>query len=367
MNAQASAHDGVRARTIGPVRIVGSGLLGASIGLGLREIGVDVVLTDASPAALSLAIDYGAGRAATPDDAPQLIVVSVPPDVTAQVVADELVAFPDAVVTDVASVKGAVRAQLDALGADVSRYLGSHPMAGRERGGAIMARTDLFVGRPWVLCAEQATQADAQLLVESLALDLGATPVTMTTAEHDESVALVSHLPQVVASLLAARLTGNDDALRLTGQGLRDTSRLAASDPELWAQILSANADPVVAQLELLSNDLTAFIAALRNAEASGMKRQMAQFIAVGNRGVASIPGKHGSADRFSTITAIIDDTPGELARLLTDMGELGINIEDMRLEHSPGAQVGFVELAVLPAVAERASSDLLQRGWRLV
>lgn len=367
MNAHASAHEGVRARTRGPVRIVGTGLLGASIGLGLREIGVDVVLADASPAALSLAIDYGAGRAATADDAPQLVVVSVPPDVTAQVVARELVSFPDAVVTDVASVKGAVRAQLDALGADVSRYIGSHPMSGRERGGAIMARTDLFVGRPWVLCTERGANTDAHTLVESLALDLGATPVTMTTEEHDRSVALVSHLPQVVASLLATRLTGQNDALRLTGQGLRDTSRLAASDPELWVQILAANSTPVVSELTALRNNLDGFINALSNADQPGMRRQIAQYISDGNQGVASIPGKHGSADRFSTVTAIIDDKPGELARLLADMGELGINIEDMRIEHSPGAQVGFIEVAVLPEVATRASSDLTERGWRLV
>jgi len=367
MNAHASAPDDVRARTNGPVRIVGTGLLGASIGLGLREIGVDVVLADASPASLELAIDYGAGRAATADDQPRLIIVAVPPDVTAQVVASELHAFPEALVTDVASVKGVIREALREQGADLTRYLGSHPMSGRERGGAIMARTDLFVGRPWVLCVDEASSADALATVEALALDLGATPVTMTTAEHDQSVALVSHLPQVVASLLAARLTGRDDALRLSGQGLRDTSRLAASDPELWVQILRANTQPVVALLTALRADLTAFIDALDNADEPGMRRKVAQFIADGNTGVASIPGKHGSAARFSTITAIIDDRPGELARLLTDMGELGINMEDMRLEHSPGAQVGFVELAVLPDVAERATDGLTERGWRLL
>ncbi|MGO1774455.1 MAG: prephenate dehydrogenase/arogenate dehydrogenase family protein, partial [Agrococcus casei] len=120
-------------RLQGPVRIVGTGLLGTSIGLGLTARGVDVQLADASPSQASLAADYGAGRLATADDAtPQLIVVAVPPDVTAEVVASELARFPQAIVTDVASVKQLPLTQLRELGADVSRYLGSHPMAGKE-------------------------------------------------------------------------------------------------------------------------------------------------------------------------------------------------------------------------------------------
>lgn len=116
-------------RLRGPVRIVGAGLLGASIGLALREKGVDVVLDDVSPAALALAVDYGAGRRPAAGDQPELIVVAVPPDVVATVVERELAAHPDAVVTDVvASVKSGPLAALVAAGADVSRYIGSHPM-----------------------------------------------------------------------------------------------------------------------------------------------------------------------------------------------------------------------------------------------
>lgn len=365
MNSQASAHERAAARTQGTVRIVGTGLLGTSIGLALRELGVDVVLANRSPSALALAVDYGAGRVATADDKPSLIVVAVSPDVTADIVADELAAFPEALVTDVASVKLELLNTLRERGVDLDRYVGSHPMAGRERGGAIMARTDLFVGRPWVISTD--AQPNAQTVVEALALDLQATPIRMSAAEHDQSVALVSHLPQVVASLLAARLTGNDSALRLSGQGLRDTTRIAASDPELWVQILSANHQPVAELLTALRDDLNSVLSALENPNEPGAKREIAAAVAAGNRGVASIPGKHGSADQFATITVAIDDKPGELARLLTEIGVLGINLEDMRLEHSPGAQVGFVELAVLPAVADRATADLIERGWSLV
>lgn len=365
MNSLASASERAVRRTQGTVRIVGTGLLGTSVGLALRELGVDVVLANRSPSALALAVDYGAGRVAEAGDTPSLIVVAVSPDVTADIVADELAAFPDAIVTDVASVKLELLNALRERGVDLDRYVGSHPMAGRERGGAIMARTDLFVGRPWVISTD--AKPEAQAAVEALALDLQATPIWMSAVEHDQSVALVSHLPQVVSSLLAARLTGHESALRLAGQGLRDTSRVAASDPELWVQILSANHRPVAELLTAVRTDLDALIAALEHPDEPGAQREIVSVLAAGNRGVAKIPGKHGSADRFTTITVAIDDKPGELARLLTEIGELDINLEDMRLEHSPGAQVGFVEVSVLPNVAERASTDLIERGWSLV
>ncbi|MBN9212897.1 MAG: prephenate dehydrogenase/arogenate dehydrogenase family protein, partial [Microbacterium sp.] len=121
-------------RTSGTVRVVGSGLLGASVGHALTALGVDVVLADTSPSQLRLAIDYGAGRAEREDDRPSLIVVAVPPDVVADVVQRELAAYPDAVVTDVASIKLEPLRTLRARGVDLTHYIGSHPMAGRERG-----------------------------------------------------------------------------------------------------------------------------------------------------------------------------------------------------------------------------------------
>lgn len=352
-------------RIAGPVRIVGAGLLGASIGHGLRAAGVDVILDDASRSNLRLAIDYGAGRAAAADDAPALIVVAVPPDAVAQVVAAELAAHPDALVTDVASVKSGIRTELAESGADLDRYVGSHPMAGRERGGAISARADLFEGRPWVIAGGTAAQ---RRILEDLALDLGAVPVQMTPEEHDASVALVSHVPQVVASLLAARLIGAPDpAVSLAGQGLRDTSRIAGSDPELWVQILSANAGAVVEILRSYRDDLDALVGALEQPEAPGSRRAIAEALAAGNTGVARIPGKHGTSKQFSRIVVRVDDRPGELGRLLAEMGDLGVNMEDLRLEHSPRAQVGFAEIAVLPEVEQRLVADLQERGWTIM
>lgn len=354
-------------RLVEQLRIVGSGLLGTSIGLGLREHGVDVILDDASPSALQLAIDYGAGRVPTIDDRPGLIVVCVPPDVTAQVVARELERFPDALVTDVASVKSAPLTELRDRGADLSRYLGTHPMAGRERGGPIAARADLFIGRPWVIAGHDDISYRRAAPIEDMILDLGAVPIEMTVDSHDESVALVSHVPQVVASLMAARLRdGSNAALGLTGQGLRDVTRIASSDPSLWVQILGANAAPVVEVLRGFRVDLDAIIAALESPMATGSRRAIADAVAAGNAGAARIPGKHGQDRSFAQLVVKVDDTPGELARLLTEIGEAGVNMEDLRLEHSPGAQIGLAEISVLPEVEETLVAELEQRGWKI-
>jgi len=355
------------ARVAGTVRIVGAGLLGASIGHALSALGVDVVLDDTSPAQLRLAIDYGAGRAARSDDDPALVVVAVPPDVTADVIARELATHPDAVVTDVASVKLAPLRELRDRGVDLRRYVGSHPLAGRERGGAISARADIFVGRPWVVCRREETATADLALVEALVLDLGATPVAMSPEEHDRSVALVSHVPQLVASLLAGRFVDAPAAsLGLAGQGVRDTTRIAASAPELWVQILDANAAPVVGVLDALAADLAAVADALRAPDAPGSRRAVADAIRRGNEGVERLPGKHGQSRRFERFVVMVDDAPGQLGRLFGELGELGVNVEDLRLEHSPGAPFGLAEISVVPDAVHGAVAGLEARGWRI-
>jgi prephenate dehydrogenase len=356
------------ARTKGPVRIIGAGLLGTSIGLALTKLGVSVTLEDASPANLKLAIDYGAGAKASNADQPSIIVVCVPPDVTASVVARELLAFPGAIVTDVASVKSQILDELVAGGADLTRYAGSHPMAGRERGGAMSGRADLFVGRPWVISSGDATAAKAVELIEDLALDLGSAPLKVSASEHDRAVALVSHVPQLVSSLLAARLVaaeGND--VSLAGQGLRDTTRIAASDPKLWIQILSANSSEVASVLKALEVDLHSVIESLEQIDQPGSLANISRTLEAGNRGVERIPGKHGTKQAaYAQVVVMIADKPGELGRLFNEVGEIGVNIEELKLEHSPSAPVGLVELYVLPAVEAKLISDLESRGWKI-
>lgn len=355
-------------RISGQVRIVGAGLLGTSLGLALRKHGVDVIVSDTSPASQSLAIDYGAGREAAEGDNPTLIVVCVPPDITPAVVIAEMAAYPNAVLTDVASVKQPVLDEILASGANANNYIGSHPMAGRERGGAIAGRADLFIGRPWVIVPHAGNGFDAINLITDLALEVGAAPVNMEAVEHDHAVAAVSHVPQLISSLLAARLISTSaQEISLAGQGLRDTTRIAASDPNLWVQILGANASQIAPVLKDFAGDLAGVITALDNLSQPGSLSTVSRAIEAGNRGVSRIPGKHGGGHtNYSIVVAMIDDKPGELARLLTEIGQIGINLEDLKLEHSPGAQIGLVELSVLPNVEEKLVADLTSRGWRL-
>ncbi len=373
--------DPAAALDLGTVRVVGTGLLGASVGLGLSASGARVLLADASPTALALARDLGAG-APDPGDVPvDLVVVATPPDVTAAVVLAELKAHPDAVVTDVASVKAGVLASLHAAGADLRRYVGGHPMAGRERSGAVAARGDLFLGRPWVISPVDGPEgADGDpagpATVRRLALALGAVPVVMGAAEHDEAVALVSHVPQVAASLVAARLRhAPDAAVALAGQGLRDVTRIAGSDPALWAQILAANAGPVAAVLADLRDDLDRLLTALAAltgepapGAAVGARGTVAHAVADGNLGRERIPGKHGGVPaRYAIVTVVIPDEPGALGRVFADIAAAGTNVEELALEHAPGRAVGLLEVSVLPAMREHLTAALSSSGWHVV
>jgi prephenate dehydrogenase len=355
----------------GPVVVIGTGLLGTSIGLGLRGRGVAVYLSDPSPTNQAVAVDIGAGLplAARGDESPELVVVASPPDVTAEVVERALTDYPDATVVDIASVKAAILQDLRNRGADLSRYVGTHPMAGREKSGPVAARGELFTSMPWVVCPTEESSAGAVQAARALATDLGALVSQFTAEEHDGAVALVSHLPQVMSSLLATRLQDTPmHALSLAGNGLRDTTRIAASDPTLWVQILGANAGKVVEILYGVRDDLNRLIGTLEDPAAAGARLDLAQLMSEGNAGQARIPGKHGGPPQaYSWLTVLVDDRPGQIARLLTEIGEIGVNLEDLRLDHSSGQNVGMVEISVLPSAHDLLVEALSDRGWRVL
>ena len=373
--------------TRGPVLIIGTGLLGTSLALALRTADVEVQLSDTSPTSLALARDMGAG---TPHDKhspePQIVVVATPPDVTADVVVAQLSAHPRAVVTDVASVKERVVTEVRSrAGAQARRYVGSHPMAGRERSGAGSADSDLFAGRPWVVVGQD-SDPEAELAIRNLAVDVGATPVRMGASEHDAAVAAVSHMPQLIASLVAARLEElGESALALSGQGLRDVTRIAASDPRLWSAIVVGNAGPVADLLRRISDDLSALITGIEAAAcdpggpeytapgaastiAPGAVGAVTDVMTRGNAGRARIPGKHGGAPRrYAEVQVLVPDAAGELGRLFSDVGAAGVNIEDFSLEHSAGQSAGIALISVLPAAAQGLEEALDAKGWRVV
>lgn len=356
------------------VRIIGSGLLGASFGLALSRMGEQVQLTDASELAAGLAQDLGAGTLVSSNSAsPDLIIVATPPETVAAIVARELHLHPGALVTDVASAKAAIYRELDEISSprDLERYAGIHPMAGRERSGALAADADLFIGRPFVICPHAHSGEDVLKAMRLLAADLGALPMTMDATRHDRAVATVSHMPQLISSLLAARLEEADSGdLDLAGQGLRDVTRLAGSDAKLWSSIIAANTAPVRSVLSDFAADLAGLIDGLAEMEAEGNYRGISKVASVmtrGNEGARRIPGKHGGAQmRYAQIIVLVPDEPGELGRLLTDTGRIGVNIEDLSLEHSPAQPVGRAIMSVAPAQALPLIEGLEGLGWRI-
>ena len=344
----------------GPVEVVGTGLLGTSIALACRRSGLDVVLSDASAEHVRTASGLGAGRPGAEGDRPQLVVVAVPPDHLGQVIAEAL-ARTDAVVTDVGSVKTGPLAAVAHL-AGVERYVGGHPMAGSERSGPLAASAALFDGRPWAVAPHERSSPEAVSLVEALVRTCGAVPVRLTPEDHDRAVARTSHVPHLLAALAAGRLVdAPGEHLALSGQGLRDVTRIAAGDPGLYGQIVTANSEAVLALLSEVRGRLEEVISAVEQGDRAALRDLLEEGVA----GTRAIPGKHGGPVRPTrSVFVSVPDHPGELARLFHDAGASDVNIEDVHIDHDPGRPVGLVELVVDEDRAEHLLSSLEAGGW---
>jgi prephenate dehydrogenase len=352
----------------GSVLVIGTGLIGTSVALSLRRAGVDVLLTDVDEANLATAEASGAGRRVADGDSPSMVVVAVPPRHAARVLADASSRFPEATLTDVTSVKGRVIAEAVDLGADAARLVGGHPMAGREVSGAAGARADLLDDRLWVVTPLPTSGIDHVRRVHQLVTACGALPVEMALDDHDAAVALVSHTPQVLSSVLAGRLVESDqDYVRIAGQGLRDMTRIAASNVSMWSDILAANAGPVAEVLERVIEELRETVAGLRAvaAEDPSVDARVTRILEEGVAGQQLIPGKHGQApSAYREVDVIVADRPGELARLFTAVGVAEVNLEDIRIEHVFGRPSGMVALYVRPEAAERLVEALGVLGF---
>jgi prephenate dehydrogenase len=290
------------------------------------------------------------------------------------------------VYTDVASVKELPVRQARELGCDLRSYVPGHPLAGRERHGPAAARADLFLGRTWALCPLAETSAEAVEVVTSMVVACGADPVQAEPGTHDRWVALISHAPHLVAAAMAARLAPSAvpaDALKLAGQGLRDVTRVAAGDTALWTEILLANPGPVAEVVAAVADDLAQAARVLGGSAAllypseprdrvsaetpasDASAGEVTGLLDRGRAGVARIPGKHGGQPRnFTLVQVVIPDQPGELARLFNAAGAAGVNIEDVRIEHSPGLPVGVAELSVRPDQAAALLDAMEAGGW---
>jgi len=354
--------------------VIGTGLIGTSAALALVSRGVVVHLADHDPEQARTAAALGAGTDEAPEGPVDLAIVAAPPAHVAGALAEAMRRGVARGYLDVASVKGGPRRELEALGLDLSSYIGSHPMSGREKSGPLAATGDLFEGRPWVLTPTRDTDTEVLNLALELVSHCRAVPVVMDADAHDRAVALVSHMPHLVSSMVAARLENAEEAaVRLCGQGIRDVTRIAASDPGMWIDILSANPGPVADLLTDVAADLEETVQALRSLQSSDEEKRRVGVSGVedvlrrGNAGQVRVPGKHGSAPRaYEVVAVLIDDQPGQLARIFADAGRAGVNIEDVRIEHATGQQAGLVQLMVEPKSAPVLSASLRERGWAI-
>jgi prephenate dehydrogenase len=352
-----------QANLIKSIRIVGSGLIGTSIGLALAARGVEVEMLDRDPKAQKLAQDLMATKI-SPN--PEVILMAVPASAIAEVFRAQFELNPESKFIDIASVKTKPQLDVSGISGASQRFLASHPMAGREVGGAASARADLFDGRSWIYCPEFAdgSKVDTDVIEAGLWLiqTLGATAISMTASEHDSAVALVSHLPQIVSSLLAAQLNGGRVShLELAGAGLRDTTRIAASDPGLWQEIIASNASEILPLLINLQSDLGSLISSLSD------PAQVGTLISKGNSGRALIPGKHGGKAReYTQLPVVIEDKPGQLAALFDECSRAKVNVEDLTIEHSPGQFTGLITLSLSASDADVLQKHLEKSGWNV-
>ncbi|MGC0341876.1 prephenate dehydrogenase [Streptomyces sp. SLBN-8D4] len=354
--------------------VIGTGLIGTSAALALAGRGVTVHLADHDPEQARTAAALGAGTDEAPEGPVDLAIVAAPPAHVAGVLADAMRRGAARGYVDVASVKGGPRRELEGLGIDLSSYIGTHPMSGREKSGPLAASGDLFEGRPWVLTPTRDTDTEVLNLALELVSHCRAVPVVMDADAHDRAVALVSHMPHLVSSMVAARLEHAEEAaVRLCGQGIRDVTRIAGSDPGMWIDILSANPGPVADLLTDVAGDLEETVRALRALQSADEAKRgegasgIEDMLRRGNAGQVRVPGKHGSAPRvYEVVAVLIDDQPGQLARIFADAGRAGINIEDVRIEHATGQQAGLVQLMVEPSAAPVLAASLRERGWAI-
>jgi prephenate dehydrogenase len=334
--------------------LFGTGLIGSSIGIALRGLGWSVVGWDPSRLALAGASAVGAieGEAPSEDDALEgadLLVLAGPPIAIEQKLKS---LDTGVVVTDVAGVKS----PMVAAARHLPRYVGGHPMAGRESSGPGGASGSLFRGATWILTVDGVASEPLEF-VEKLVAQLGALPLRMEAEEHDAAVAAVSHLPQVVASALVNRVARQPSALDLAAGGFRDLTRIALSDPAWWSDVLVENRGALSPLLRQLSEDLGFWADRLDAADAEQVGAEM----------LAARSARRSLAAPVAAVGVVLDDRPGEIARVGHALESSGVDLRDLQLRHATHGGGGVLTLSVRAAEAERLRAALTSEGLRLL
>lgn len=346
-----------------PIRraaVVGTGLVGGSIGMSLRRLGWHVTGSDLDPARHDRALDLGAIDAVGSDPHAELVFVATPASVVADVARRVLAESPRAAVTDVAGVKASV------VGAvDHPRFVGGHPMAGSELEGVEGATPYLFEGAVWVLTPRVDTDTDAYRLVRSVVGELGAEVLDLRPERHDELVAVISHIPHLAAAALMVLADEGAEEhaamLRLAAGGFRDMTRVASGHPGIWPDICSQNRVAIVDGLDRLGKALVG----LRDAVAVGDRSTLVEVLERARNARRALPDGAARPGELAEIRVPIADRPGVLAEVATVLGERDVNIADLEIAHSLAGPGGVLVVIVAARDAERASEALGDRGYR--
>lgn len=358
------------------VAIIGTGLMGGSLGLALRAAGIFEKVTgfDIEAETLKKAFDRGAvteaarsAREAVEEAGTVFIATPIGsiPEVFAEI-APHLARA--AIVTDLGSTKMRVVDDITPLVPPHAHFIGGHPIAGAEQEGIEAAEPDLYRACVWILTPTEATDAAAYGALVRLIGRLKGRVLSLDPARHDELVALTSHLPQLLSSTLmgfAAEIAASEGGLPLVGAGgFRDMTRVAASSPDMWVEIVRDNRTAV---LEVL----TRFESTLRSVGqyvGSGDWESLRRLLAGARDARQALPGKPGVvASDLIELLVPVPDRPGVLAEITTTVGEAGVNIEDINIVHSPEGGRGTVHLEVNGDEPARIASEaIVRRGYKV-
>jgi prephenate dehydrogenase len=346
------------------VAVLGVGLIGGSIGLaarrleGVEVIGFDPDRTTADRAAESGATDLAAVSVQEACDGADVVFCAAPVSALPDLARTALSACDsDCVVTDV----GSTKREIVAILGDDERFIGGHPLAGAETAGVENARADLFEGARWYLTP---TEGSSGLLYDKLqraVAALGARPQAIEAEAHDRLMATVSHLPHVVANVLvnqaAAELARDFERMPEVGPSFRDTTRVAGSNPAIWADIFSSNREAVAEAVEAVAGRLGEAAALIR----AGDRDSVASWHGRAARDRRALLEPEAGGGPLTELRVIVANRPGTVAELALALGEAGVNIEDMALYPAPDMTSGAVSLWVSGTEQAKRAAGLVR------
>jgi prephenate dehydrogenase len=338
--------------------VVGTGLIGGSIGMALRARGWHVTGRDRDEARARRAMELGALDAVGDDPSAEVVFVATPVSAIAEEVAAAL--SSGAIVTDVGSVKAPLAAAVTH-----PRYVGGHPMSGSEQEGVEGADPELFEGATWVLTPTATTDPEAYARLQSVVTSLGADVVALPPERHDELVAVVSHVPHLTAaSLMCLAAAGAEEhaaLLRLAAGGFRDMTRIAAGHPGIWPDICAENREAIVDVLDRLVAALTDVRRVVADADRPGLLRMLEAARAART----NLPARAARPEGLVEMRVPVPDRPGVLAEVTTLASELSVNIVDLEIAHSAEGERGVLVLVVDADAADVLRAGLQGRGFR--